>query len=104
MDWCRNNFSTIEQTSFRELADRRTSWGVQELLQDKDVQKPLLQVAVVRVMKMVMVVRARRIMAIMARRSSVRKLLIIIVSMIKRMIRMLLENIMKDGDKDAGSS
>ena len=31
----------------RELADRRTSWGVQELLQGKEGQEPLLQVVVV---------------------------------------------------------
>ena len=31
----------------RELADRRTSWGVQELLQGKEGQEPLLQVVVI---------------------------------------------------------
>ena len=31
----------------RELADRRTSWGVQELLQGKEGQQPLVQVVVV---------------------------------------------------------
>ena len=28
----------------RELADRRTTWGVQELLQGKEVKQPVMQV------------------------------------------------------------
>jgi len=33
----------LSKERIKELADRRTSWGVQELLQGKDDQQPLLQ-------------------------------------------------------------
>ena len=46
-----NNNSTTNNITIiitnRELADRRTSWGVQELLQGQEGQQPLLQVVVV---------------------------------------------------------